>query len=83
MDSRIFDLKQKDEELIRLEAEISQLRDQINSFTNELGNQKAQEEKLASQNREMQSKVNDDGARNAELQRSIQSLEAQVRFKED
>ena len=83
MDSRIFDLKQKDEELIRLEAEISQLRDQINSFTNELGNQKAQEEKLASQNREMQSKVNDDGVRNAELQRSIQSLEAQVRFKED
>lgn len=41
MDSRIFDLKQKDGDLVRLEAEVAQLRDQIVSFTNELNNQKS------------------------------------------
>ena len=83
IDSKTFDLKGKEAQLVECEGEIIQLKNQVVSFQNELNHLKALEEKYRNENVDLQKRIDSEGGRNVELTASIKDLEAKIRAKED
>ena len=83
IDTKTFDLKNKESQLIDCEGEIIQLKNQIVSFQNELGHLKALEEKYRNENSDLQKRIDTESSRNIELTSSIKELEVKIRAKED
>ena len=83
IDSKTFDLKNKEAQLIDCEGEIIQLKNQVVSFQNELNHLKSLEEKYRNENSDLQRRIDQESARNIELTASIKDLEAKIRAKED
>lgn len=83
IDSKTFDLKGKEAQLVECEGEIIQLKNQVVSFQNELNHLKALEEKYRNENVDLQKRIDSEGSRNVELTASIKDLEAKIRGKED
>lgn len=83
IDTKTFDLKNKESQLIDCEGEIIQLKNQIVSFQNELGHLKALEEKYRNENGDLQKRIDTESSRNIELTSSIKELEVKIRAKED
>lgn len=83
IDTKTFDLKNKESQLIDCEGEIIQLKNQIVSFQNELGHLRALEEKYRNENGDLQKRIDTESSRNIELTSSIKELEVKIRAKED
>ena len=83
IDSKTYDLKNKEAQLVDCEGEIIQLKNQVVSFQNELNHLKALEEKYRNENVDLQKRIDSEGSRNVELTASIKDLEAKIRAKED
>ena len=83
IDSKTFDLKNKEAQLIDCEGEIIQLKNQVVSFQNELNHLKSLEEKYRNENSDLQRRIDQESARNIELTAAIKDLEAKIRAKED
>lgn len=83
IDAKTFDLKNKDAQLVDCEGEIIQLKNQVESFQNELRHLKTLEEKYRNENTDLQKRIDQESGRNIELTTSIKELEAKIRSKED
>ena len=83
IDSKTYDLKNKEAQLVDCEGEIIQLKNQVVSFQNELNHLKSLEEKYRVENTDLQKRIDSESARNIELTAAIKDLEAKIRAKED
>ena len=83
IDTKTFDLKNKESQLVDCEQEIIQLKNQVVSFQNELNHLKSLEEKYRNENGDLQKRIDSESQRNIELSNSIKELEAKIRAKED
>ena len=83
IDTKTFDLKNKESQLVDCEGEIIQLKNQVVSFQNELNHLKQLEEKYRNENTDLQKRIDSEGGRNIELNTQIKELEGKIRAKED
>lgn len=83
IDTKTFDLKNKETQLYDCEGEIIQLKNQVVSFQNELNHLKSLEEKYRNENGDLQKRIDSESARNIEMSANIKDLEAKIRAKED
>ena len=83
IDTKTFDLKNKEAQLVDCEGEIIQLKNQVVSFQNELNHLKSLEEKYRNENNDLQKRIDSEGGRNIELTNNIKELEGKIRSKED
>lgn len=83
IDSKTYDLKNKEAQLVDCEGEIIQLKNQVVSFQNELNHLKSLEEKYRHENTDLQKRIDSESSRNMELTAAIKDLEAKIRAKED
>lgn len=83
IDTKTFDLKNKESQLVDCEQEIIQLKNQVVSFQNELNHLKSLEEKYRNENGDLQKRIDSESQRNIELSNNIKELEARIRAKED
>ena len=83
IDTKTFDLKNKESQLVDCEGEIIQLKNQVISFQNELGHLKSLEEKYRNENTDLQRRIDSEGGKNIEMTGAIKDLEQRIRAKED
>jgi chromosome segregation ATPase len=83
IDSKTYDLKNKEAQLVDCEGEIIQLKNQVVSFQNELKHLKNLEEKYRHENTDLQKRIDAESSRNMELSAAIKDLEGKIRAKED
>lgn len=83
IDTKTFDLKNKETQLYDCEGEIIQLKNQVVSFQNELNHLKSLEEKYRNENGDLQKRIDSESARNIEMSANIKDLEMKIRTKED
>jgi chromosome segregation ATPase len=83
IDSKTYDLKNKEAQLVDCEGEIIQLKNQVVSFQNELNHLKSLEEKYRHENTDLQKRIDSESSRNIELTAAIKDLESKIRAKED
>ena len=83
IDTKTFDLKNKESQLTDCEGEIIQLKNQVVSFQNELNHLKSLEEKYRNENDDLQRRIDSEAGRNVELSASIKELEGKIKAKED
>lgn len=83
IDTKTFDLKNKEAQLVDCEGEIIQLKNQVVSFQNELNHLKSLEEKYRNENGDLQKRIDQEAGRNIDLTNSIKELEGKIRQKED
>ena len=83
IDTKTFDLKNKETQLYDCEGEIIQLKNQVVSFQNELNHLKSLEEKYRNENSDLQKRIDSESSRNIEMSANIKDLEMKIRTKED
>ena len=83
IDQKTFDLKSKETQLSECDREITQLKNQMSNFMNELNHLKNLEQRYKDENGDLQRRIDQEGCQNVELSGAIKELEVKIRQKED